>query len=248
MDTMLRIPMDGGQVLPIPTAMTEDDFQLVMATLVLWKAKLIEKDVASRAEVRQPMAAPVFAPEPDLAPAPASAPKTQGGHNIRPLRQQVLEWARSRGTEFTFADMPVAFREDYNLSSTLQNMKTAGLLVRPRRGVYMIASGSSANGASLPKAERETEVAVQQHRPALKIEREPEATESDKDNRGVSALSAEGVRIGRTLIDPWSATDLQARLDGVKGRAFEWISLWKRKGWIDTVGFGQYRKTASFGE
>jgi hypothetical protein len=42
--------------------------------------------------------------------------------------------------------------------------------------------------------------------------------------------------------------DLRARLDGPHQRAYQWVADWKRKNWIETVGFGQYRKTVTFGE
>lgn len=67
------------------------------------------------------------------------------------------------------------------------------------------------------------------------------------DNRTWTPHSAEGIALGRTLLNPWTPTDLQARLDGEKTRAYYWIAQWKRKGWIDTVGVGQYRKTEAFG-
>lgn len=59
--------------------------------------------------------------------------------------------------------------------------------------------------------------------------------------------SPEGIAIGRTLVGSFTATDLRARLDGDDTRAFYWISIWKGKGWIETVGFNQYRCTANFG-
>ena len=67
------------------------------------------------------------------------------------------------------------------------------------------------------------------------------------DNTNATPMSDEGIRIGRTLGQPFSPTDLSARLDGDKRRACNWIHSWKTKGWIDNCGYGQYRLTESFG-
>lgn len=75
----------------------------------------------------------------------------------------------------------------------------------------------------------------------------PPLESSEGNNLSVTPLSEAGIRIGRTLQDPFSATDLQVRLDGDKTRAYYWVTQWKRKDWIDTVGFAQYRKTERFG-
>ena len=75
----------------------------------------------------------------------------------------------------------------------------------------------------------------------------PEAEEGSNVN--VKPDSARGILIGRTLNDPWGPLDLQSRLDGPnpQGRSYAWIAEWKRRGWIQTVGFNTYRKTERFG-
>jgi hypothetical protein len=70
----------------------------------------------------------------------------------------------------------------------------------------------------------------------------------DNDNSQAAPLSEEGIRVGNNLQEPFTNTDLQARLDGDIGRAYSWVAAWKRKGWIDTVSFGTYRRTKTFGE
>lgn len=85
---------------------------------------------------------------------------------------------------------------------------------------------------------------------ALPLPHGPKSTATpatEADNRSWTPHMPEGIALGRTLVDPWTPTDLQARLDGDKTRAYYWIAQWKRKSWIETVGFGSYRKTADFG-
>jgi hypothetical protein len=67
------------------------------------------------------------------------------------------------------------------------------------------------------------------------------------DNKNLTPLSDGGVQIGRTLTNPFTITDLRARLDGEPTRASNWIFAWKNKGWIEPNGFGQYKKTEAFG-
>lgn len=71
--------------------------------------------------------------------------------------------------------------------------------------------------------------------------------EPKKNGHVIASDSEAAVEIGKTLIDPWTPTDLMARLDGDRTRAYAWCADWKARGWIDTVGFGQYRKTEKFG-
>lgn len=73
---------------------------------------------------------------------------------------------------------------------------------------------------------------------------EPEAT----DNLNATPLSDAAIKIGRTLVGNFSVTDLQARLDGPKQRAYHWLSAWKEKGWIATVTYGIYKREECFGE
>ncbi len=75
----------------------------------------------------------------------------------------------------------------------------------------------------------------------------PTASESPEDNSEATPLGADGIALGRKLANPFTATDLGARLDGGVPRAYTWVAAWKRKAWIEQAGFGQYRRTDSFG-
>lgn len=75
-----------------------------------------------------------------------------------------------------------------------------------------------------------------------------EPSPGETPNIDLTPLSAGGIAIGKTLSGPFTATDLQARLDGPKGRAYTWIAAWKRKDWLNTVGFNAYSRKENFGE
>ncbi len=57
-------------------------------------------------------------------------------------------------------------------------------------------------------------------------------------------LSTEAAKIGETLSETFSSTDLMARIDGNAG---QWLAIWKNQGWIDVVAMNLYRRTAKFG-
>ncbi len=61
-------------------------------------------------------------------------------------------------------------------------------------------------------------------------------------------FSEEGIRLGRTLNDPFTTLDVTARLDKHQGNAGLWLMLWANKGWVERVGSNAFRKTASFGK
>lgn len=69
----------------------------------------------------------------------------------------------------------------------------------------------------------------------------------DEDNSNATPLSDQGIAIGKSLKEPFSNTDLRARMDE-PDRAYTWIAAWKRKNWLETAGFGQYRRTKDFGK
>lgn len=69
-----------------------------------------------------------------------------------------------------------------------------------------------------------------------------------ENNQSLTPLDNAAVQIGKTLSEPFTPTDLRSRLDGAPIRANNWIAAWKRQGWIETCGFGQYRRTKTFGE
>lgn len=68
------------------------------------------------------------------------------------------------------------------------------------------------------------------------------------DNSNATPLSDEAIAIGKSLGQPFTVTDLKSRLDGDDKRPYNFIAAWKRKAWIETAGFGQYRRTKEFGE
>jgi hypothetical protein len=76
----------------------------------------------------------------------------------------------------------------------------------------------------------------------------PASEAAPNNNTQIKAMSAEAAAIGRTLRDPFSTLDLSARLDGPRGRASEWIAIWARAKWIEGVGVGAFKKTATFGQ
>jgi hypothetical protein len=76
----------------------------------------------------------------------------------------------------------------------------------------------------------------------------PRVAPTDADNRNVQATDQDGIALGNGLGQPFTTTDLQARLDGDKKRSYNWVALWKGRGWIETCGFGSYRRTEKFGK
>ena len=72
-------------------------------------------------------------------------------------------------------------------------------------------------------------------------------TDSVERTDDLTPMSEGAIRIGRSLGHPFIVTDLRARLDGGDRQAYNWIAGWKRVGWIETVSFGSYRRTESFG-
>lgn len=68
-------------------------------------------------------------------------------------------------------------------------------------------------------------------------------------NETVTPGSKAAVAIGNTLVEPFSATDLKARLDGDgHARSYHFVAEWKRRSWIETCGHLLYKRTARFGE
>lgn len=71
-------------------------------------------------------------------------------------------------------------------------------------------------------------------------------------NSDLIPTNPEATNIGLSLREPFTATDLAARLDSSNGhnpatRAYQWLAYWKRSGRIETCGFGQYIRTKTFG-
>jgi hypothetical protein len=62
-----------------------------------------------------------------------------------------------------------------------------------------------------------------------------------------AATGPDALRIAGTLRDVFSTTDLAARLDNANLIGL-WLSDWRRRGWIETVGTREYQKTGSFGK
>ena len=77
-----------------------------------------------------------------------------------------------------------------------------------------------------------------------KVETLPEGS-----NALMKPNSAEAIELGKTrLHDPWSALSLTGLLDGGAKQSQLFMADWKARGWIETCGFQQYRKTAKFGK
>lgn len=76
----------------------------------------------------------------------------------------------------------------------------------------------------------------------------PEFIRTEEDKRVVlSPISAEGIKIGASLRDPFSSLDLQARLDAGNNIG-SWLMVWRNRGWIEPAsGVGQFKKTERFG-
>ena len=70
------------------------------------------------------------------------------------------------------------------------------------------------------------------------------ATESAVATRKATAFDADALRIAETLQPVFTSTDLMARTDENVG---VWLMNWRNKGWIESAGVNQYKKTEKFG-
>ncbi len=86
--------------------------------------------------------------------------------------------------------------------------------------------------------------------PLPELEETRQAPVLDEDTSALTPLSPSGIRLGRTLNDPFSATDLRARLDcnGDSNLPHNWLYAWGKKDWVERAGYGIYRKTEKFGQ
>lgn len=73
------------------------------------------------------------------------------------------------------------------------------------------------------------------------------AEKTDEVKKPVAAgpFSETALKIGESLSDLFSSTDLMARTEE---NASQWLLPWLRKKWIESAGVRQYRKTAEFGK
>jgi hypothetical protein len=74
-----------------------------------------------------------------------------------------------------------------------------------------------------------------------------EKRQSANDEFNFPPMHNKAVEIGKTLIDPWTVTDLIARVGGDSDRAVQWINSWLDVQWVETCGYRQFRKTKEFG-
>jgi hypothetical protein len=72
-----------------------------------------------------------------------------------------------------------------------------------------------------------------------------EATRSEEFD--VPPMHKKAVEVGKTLINPWSLTDLMARINGDTKRAQMWVVSWLEIEWVEPVGYNIYRLTDKFG-
>lgn len=77
---------------------------------------------------------------------------------------------------------------------------------------------------------------------------QPKPASNHEPVKAEAPLSDASIALGLTLGEPFTSTDIQARLDGNSTKAYELIAGWKRKGWLETIAFGTYRRTAAFGK
>jgi len=76
----------------------------------------------------------------------------------------------------------------------------------------------------------------------------PSERREKSDEWDIPPMHKKAVEAGRTLLDPWSLTDVMARVGGDMDMAKQWVIAWLEVEWIKPSGFGLYRKTAKFGE
>jgi hypothetical protein len=72
--------------------------------------------------------------------------------------------------------------------------------------------------------------------------------EEQNGNSHLKPNSSEAIAIGQKIVGAFTMNDLIARLDGGSAQAGHLLAVWKASGWIETCGFGQYRRTEKFGK
>ncbi len=72
---------------------------------------------------------------------------------------------------------------------------------------------------------------------------------SEDSNEDWGSMHQGSIKLGLSLSEPFSPTDLEARLDGddTRKKAHQWIAEWKGKGWVSTVSFNNFKRTEKFG-
>ena len=71
------------------------------------------------------------------------------------------------------------------------------------------------------------------------------ATASKKPAANASPVSPEAIKVGESLANCFTSTDLRARTDDNAG---QWLLVWLNRGWIESAGSNQFRKTDKFGK
>ena len=115
----------------------------------------------------------------------------------------------------------------------------------------IVAAKPSAIEAAAARAEAAAELERRNPRPPEPVE---EYAPGFGPNQDWEPDCEQAVALGKNLGNPFTPLDLTTRLDADKrgqapqARAYLWIANWKRHGWIESAGYGQYKKTEKFGE
>jgi len=86
-------------------------------------------------------------------------------------------------------------------------------------------------------------------RPALprsRSRRAPDRPEAAADS--LAPTSADGIRAGLGLPVAFGAKEVGEAAGVGQTKAYAWIAEWKRHGWVEKVGYGQYQRTVNFGQ
>lgn len=194
-----------------------------------------------------PVTAPLLAPQPPetrQAPVKPKRKPKRGRKTDRAIgetRAKVVAALASAPAEFKAEDLTVDGLDAHGVTYHLKALTKTG-------DVKVVTAGRPGHptifGHKLVRLDGEPkpEVLRAAAPPPDSDSREPES------NLDVTPLSAAGIKIGLSLREPFTPTDLRARLDGPAGREYTWLAAWKRKDWLDTVSFGIYKRKGTFGE
>jgi hypothetical protein len=134
----------------------------------------------------------------------------------------------------------VAFVEDRKLNSTVVNSNTALLqiikLQGPRAEKIRKLYGAEAASIAPPTG-----------RPPAGVNGRGGDDEPLARKLNISAIGEDAIRIGGTLSATFSSTDLSVRLDSPNLVGL-WLADWRRRGWIESAGVREFRKTEIFGK
>lgn len=241
---LLAIPV-GAVGAFIPDELTEDDFQLLVATLQLWKGKLVgaprEKGMPDRIEeclqnvvFDAPVAAPVAVAGPYSKEHLARCEKL-----VAPIRKAVAnvfgvsesEIAGARRTESIVIPRHIFF---YLALEAAQNASLVGKVL-------------SRDHATIIHGHTQTKDKMQSNKWLADKVAEVKKKLANPDVKSDNCMSQEAVVLGRTFNGHhFTKTDLEARLDN-PSLAGAWITTWLNCGWVENPSFGVFKLTKDFG-